>query len=96
MICNRNLIVFVIFREWGPGTSVTGYVWPTTNIFLISRKKYFVSPLMVFLDVTSQLGYVDHHMLPTSQPENPLDMVCDETGVLLLDCCREPVLFDQD
>lgn len=49
MICSRYLMVFVIFREWGPGTSVIGYVCPTTKRFLTSRKKYFVSPLTVLL-----------------------------------------------
>jgi hypothetical protein len=37
MVCSRCLMVFVIFRECGPGTSVTGYVCPTTNRFFISR-----------------------------------------------------------
>ena len=42
-------MVFVIFLECGPGTSVTGYVCPTTKIFLTSRRKYLVSPLTVLL-----------------------------------------------
>lgn len=49
MICRRCLIVVVIFRECGPGTSCTGYVCPTVNRFLISRMKYFVSLLEVLL-----------------------------------------------
>ena len=37
MICRRSLMVFVILRECGPGTSVTGYVCPTTKRLGISR-----------------------------------------------------------
>lgn len=49
IICSRFFMVVVIFRECGPGTSVTGYVWPIAKSALISRIKYLVSPLMVLL-----------------------------------------------